>query len=269
MNVQQNGMATETRTKHSQRTIFMSNGANGLSLQELDDLFKAESQQETPPADGATGQQETPPSTDGNENKEKDVTQTQAFAHRLKEEKEKARKEAREEVAAALGYESYEALQKQRENKLLEDKGFDPEQVSPLVDELVKKRLEEDPRMQELAEFKKQQAQEFAKRELSEISKLTGIQYTSLDQLPQDVIESWRKTGNLKQSYIALHGEELILQARSANSRGTTEHLQAPTGQTPTGTSSKRPLTEEEKNVWRFFNPSVTEEELNKKTVDI
>ena len=244
-------------------------GANelDLSLKELDDLFGVESQQETPPAQEGTGQQQTPPTDEQKENA-KDITQTQAFAHRLKEEKEKARKEAREEIAAVLGYESYEALQKQRENKLLEDKGFDPEQVSPLVDELVKKRLEEDPRMQELAEFKKQQAQDFAKRELSEISKLTGVQYTSLDQLPQDVIESWKKTGNLKQSYIALHGEELILQARTANSRGTTEHLQNPAGQAPTG-ASKRPLTEEEKSVWRFFNPNMTEEELNKKTVDI
>lgn len=245
----------------------MPNGANGFSMDELDDLFKAENQQETPPAEDTTGQQDTPPVAEQNDEK-KDVTQTQAFAHRLKEEKEKARKEAREEIAAALGYESYEALQKQRENKLLEDKGFDPEQVSPLVDELVKKRLEEDPRMQELAEFKKQQAQEFAKRELSEISKLTGVQYTSLDQLPQDVIESWKKTGNLKQSYISLHGEELIMRARSANQRGTTEHLQNPAGQAPTGTS-KRPLTEDEKKVWRFFNPSMSEEELNKKTVDI
>lgn len=245
----------------------MPNGANGFSMDELDDLFKTENQQETPPAEDITGQQDTPPVAEQNDEK-KDVTQTQAFAHRLKEEKEKARKEAREEIAAALGYESYEALQKQRENKLLEDKGFDPEQVSPLVDELVKKRLEEDPRMQELAEFKKQQAQEFAKRELSEISKLTGVQYTSLDQLPQDVIESWKKTGNLKQSYISLHGEELIMRARSANQRGTTEHLQNPAGQAPTGTS-KRPLTEDEKKVWRFFNPSMSEEELNKKTVDI
>lgn len=245
----------------------MPNGANGFSMDELDDLFKTENQQETPPAEDTTGQQDTPPVAEQNDEK-KDVTQTQAFAHRLKEEKEKARKEAREEIAAALGYESYEALQKQRENKLLEDKGFDPEQVSPLVDELVKKRLEEDPRMQELAEFKKQQAQEFAKRELSEISKLTGVQYTSLDQLPQDVIESWKKTGNLKQSYISLHGEELIMRARSANQRGTTEHLQNPAGQAPTGTS-KRPLTEDEKKVWRFFNPSMSEEELNKKTVDI
>lgn len=245
----------------------MPNGANGFSMDELDDLFKTENQQETPPAEDTTGQQDTPPVAEQNDEK-KDVTQTQAFAHRLKEEKEKARKEAREEIAAALGYESYEALQKQRENKLLEDKGFDPEQVSPLVDELVKKRLEEDPRMQELAEFKKQQAQEFAKRELSEISKLTGVQYTSLDQLPQDVIESWKKTGNLKQSYISLHGEELIMRARSVNQRGTTEHLQNPAGQAPTGTS-KRPLTEDEKKVWRFFNPSMSEEELNKKTVDI
>lgn len=234
------------------------NGANEFSLEELDKLFKEEGQQETPPAEGNTVSTENPP-----EQKE-DVTKTQAFAHRLKEEKDKARKEAREEIAAALGYDSFEALQKSRENKLLEDKGLDPEQVNPIVDELVKQRLDNDPRMRELEVLKQQQIAAFAEKELKDISSLTGEQYTSLEQLPKDVIEDWKKSGSLKSSYIKLHGEELIIKARKAQAQGSTKHLQSPGGPAPTPTDT-RPMTSKEREIYKFFNPGVKDEELDKK----
>lgn len=239
----------------------MANGANDLTEKELEELFGKE-EQATPPADEGAPQ-ETPPASEPD-----DVTKTQAFAHRLKEEKEKARKEAREEIAAALGYESYEALQKSKENKLLEDKGLDPEQVSPIVDELVQKRLKEDPRMQELEILKQKQIEDFAAKQLNDVNKLAGTSYKSIEELPQDVIEDWRKTGDLKKSYISLHGEELIVKARSSASKGTAVHMQTPTGTSSAPTSNKRPLTEEEKAVWRLFNPGISEDELNKKTAD-
>lgn len=240
----------------------MPNGANDLTEKELEELFGKEDEQATPPAqEGAP--QETPPASEP-----EDVTKTQTFARRLKEEKEKARKEARDEIAAALGYESYEALQKSKENKLLEDKGLDPEQVSPIVDELVQKRLKEDPRMQELEMLKQKQIEDFATKQLEDVNKLAGTSYKSIDELPSDVIEDWRKSGNLKKSYIALHGEELIVKARSSASKGTTAHMQTPAGTTAPSTSNKRPLTDEEKAVWRLFNPGISEDELNKKTAD-
>ena len=236
----------------------MPNGANEFSLEELDNLFKEEGQQETPPASSKTESPANPP-----EQKE-DVTQTQAFAHRLKEEKDKARKEARDEIATALGYESFEALQKSRENKLLEDKGLDPEQVNPIVDELVKQRLDNDPRMKELEALKQQQVRAFAEKELKDISTLTGEQYTSLDQLPKDVIEDWKTSGSLKSSYIKLHGEELIIKARKAQTQGSTQHLQSTAGSAPTPTDT-RPMTDREKAIYKFFNPGVKDEELDKK----
>lgn len=238
----------------------MPNGANEFSLEELDNLFKEEGSRETPPAGSNTGSPETPPATEEKD----DVTKTQAFAHRLKEEKEKARKEARDEIAAALGYESFEALQKDKENKLLEDKGLDPEQVNPIVEELVKQRLDNDPRMKELEALKAQRVKEFAEKELKEISNLTGEQYTSLNQLPQDVIDDWRKTGSIKSSYIKLHGEELIIKARKAQTKGGTSHLQETAGTAPTPTDT-RPMTDKEKAIYKFFNPNVKDEELDKK----
>lgn len=241
----------------------MPNGANiGFTMEELEALFK-DDQQATPPVND-----ETPSVTPPSEETPPPVDTTKAFAHRLKQETEKIRKQERDAIAAELGYQSYEEMQKAKERKLLEDKGLNPEDVTPVVDEIVQKRLNEDPRMKELEMFKQKQVEEFAKKELSELSNLTGTTYTSLEQLPKDVIEDWKKTGSLKKSYISLHGEELIINARKNIVKGDTTHLQQPTG-TPPATSNKRPLTDKEKQVWKLFNPDLSDEELNKKTIDI
>lgn len=240
----------------------MPNGANEFSMEELESLFK-ETAQETPPAEDGKNSTETPPT-----NETEDVTKTQSFARRLKEEKEKAYKEAQNEIAASLGYSSYDELQKHKQNRLLEEKGLDPELVNPVVDEIVKKRLAEDPRMKELEELKQRQITEFAKKELEDVNKLAGTNFASLEEVPKDVIEDWKKTGSLKKSYINLHGEELILKARSEASKGSTTHLNNPSGAAPEG-KAKRHLTDEEKRLWKFFNPNMTDEELNNKYKEV
>ena len=240
----------------------MPNGANEFSMEELESLFK-ETAQETPPVEDGKNSTETPPTKDI-----EDVTKTQSFARRLKEEKEKAYKEAQNEIAASLGYSSYDELQKHKQNQLLEEKGLDPELVNPVVDEIVKKRLAEDPRMKELEELKQRQITEFAKKELEDVNKLAGTNFASLEEVPKDVIEDWKKTGSLKKSYINLHGEELILKARSEASKGTTSHLNNPSGAAPEG-KAKRHLTDEEKRLWKFFNPTMTDEELNNKYKEV
>lgn len=240
----------------------MPNGDNDFSIEELEDLFKDKGQA-TPPVDEG----KTPPAPPQNIPND-DVTKTQSFAKRLREEKEKARKEAENEIATSLGYSSYEELQKSKQNKLLEEKGLDPELVNPVVDEIVKKRLAEDPRMKELEELKQRQVTEFAKKELEDVNKLAGTNFTSLEEVPKDVIEDWKKTGSLKKSYINLHGEELILKARSEASKGSTTHLNNPSGAAPEG-KAKRHLTDEEKRLWKFFNPNMTDEELNNKYKEV
>ena len=165
-----------------------------------------------------------------------------------------------------MGFNSYDDLQKSRENKVLEEKGLDPEQASEAIDELVKKRIENDPRIKELEEFRKQRVKEFGERELAEISKLTGGEITKFSQLSKEVIDLWTKKGSLKSAFMELEGEKLINKIRSEQSKGTTSHLSNPSGSVSSG--SKRLLTEKEKQIWRQFNPRMTEEELNKITVD-
>lgn len=243
-------------------------GANDFTVEELEALFNDDNQQTTPAAEESiTDAQDGNNGTVTEETKSNNVENTKAFATRLRESTEKARREEREAIAKSFGYDSYENMIKEREKKTYEDKGLDPDEVSPIVEQLVKQRLDNDPRMQELAEYRKQQQLEFGKRELAEITKLTGGRITNLNQLPKNVLERWQENGSLKSAYLELEGEKLIEQMRSEQSRGSAEHLGNPNGSSPANTN-QRPLTEQEKQMWKFFNPNITDEELNKKTVD-
>ena len=236
-------------------------GVDEFTAAELEELFSDELQSETPPTSNTTEPQNT-----ATEKTDADVDKTKAFAKRLKESTDKARKEEREAIAKSLGFDTFEALQKSRESKILEDKGIDPDQASSAIEELVKKRIENDPRIKELDEFRRQRVKEFGEKELAEITKLTGGEITKLNQLSKEVIDLWAKKGSLKAAFMEIEGEKLITKIRSEQSKGTTSHLANPSG--TRSTSTKRLLTDKEKQAWKIFNPHMTDEELNKIMVD-
>lgn len=242
-------------------------GEKELSVEELMSLFDDDSQEPTPPAkdDNAT---EPPAEGEKDDKKPDDVTQTKAFAHRLKESTDKARADERDKIAKSLGYDSYDDMQKKRETELINNKGLDAEEVQPIVEELVQQRLNSDPRMKELESLREQRLKEFAKTELAEITKLTDGEITSLAQLPKEVVELWKTEGSLKSAYLKLEGEKLINKVRSEQSKGSTGHMGQIGGGGNPKPSNTRPLTDEEKKMWRFFDPSLSEEDLNKKTVE-
>lgn len=239
----------------------MNMGANEFTIEELEELFNDDTTQTTPAAETNTDTQDGNNGAD--DNKSNNVENTKAFAARLKESTEKARREERDAIAKQLGYESYEDMQQKRTKETIEKKGLDPDEVTPVLEELLKS----DPRMQELENYRKQQKAEFAKRELAEITKLTNGEITSLSQLPKSVIERWSQTGSLKSAYLELEGENLLNRVRNEQNKGSTSHMQFP-GSTSSGNSKQRPLTEQEKQMWRYFNPGISEEELNKKLTD-
>lgn len=209
------------------------------------------------------------PSTEKKEEgaNEETVTETQAFARRLKDATQKARLEERTNVAKAFGFESYEAMQKAREKDLLRDKGYDPDEVSPIVEELVNKRLADDPRLKELDEYRNAKMQEWAKKELAELKTLTGGRVSKMDEVPKDVLELWKTKGSLKTAYLELKGEELIKQMQSEQNRSSTDHLITPKGSpAPIKNEQTRPFNDKEKQIYKMFNPDVTEEELSKMT---
>ena len=239
-------------------------GANEFSIEELEELFK-DTQPNTPAANENTDAQDG--NDDAGDNKSKNVETTKAFATRLKESTDKARREERDASAKELGYQSYADMQEKRSKQIIEDKGLDPEEVTPIVEQLVKERLESDPRMQELESYRKQQRAEYAKKELAEITKLTDGEVTSLAQLSKEVIEEWQKSGSLKSAYLKLEGENLLNKARNGQNKGGTSHMNFASGNAPEH-NAQRHLTNKEKDMWRFFNPGISEEELNKKLVD-
>ena len=245
----------------------MNMGANEFTLEELEELFK-DTQPTTPAAEDDSTPQDGNDGADDDNNKSNNVENTKAFANRLKQSTDKARKEEREAIAKSLGYESYEDMETKRKNKLLEDKGLDPTDVSPIVDELVKQKLESDPRMQELEEFRKYKRDEFAKRELAEVTKLTDGAITSLAQLPKEVINRWQELGSLRLAYLELEGENLIARAKGEQSKGSTSHMNSLNSNATPPPTKTRPLTAEEKQIWKVFNPGISDEELNKKTVN-
>lgn len=243
---------------------FNFKGANDFTVEDIESFLNGEGA-DTPPADDIEG------STDGDNQstgEQKPVTETQAFARRLKEEKEKVRNEERESIAKSLGFESFAAMQKSREADILKESGFDPEEVSPVVEQLVEKRLSEDPRLKELDRYRQERVNTWAQKELKELKELTNGKITKLEDVPKEVLDLWKTKGSLKAAYLELQGEALIREMQtgiaSGQNRSTTAHLKSPNGTPAPLTDNKRPLTDKERKVYKMFNPNVTEEELSK-----
>lgn len=247
--------------------------ANEITLKDIEDFLSGDGTATSAVNDGESSPQEggagtNDPQTDPNSSNTK-ITETQAFAHRLKESTEKAVQKERENIAKQFGYENYNAMLAAKERGLLEEKGLDPEEVTPVVEQIVKDRLAQDPRMQELEEFRQQKMQQWAAQEVAELNKLTGGEIKELKDVPPEVVELWKSKGSLKAAYLELKGEDLIkkmqLGIASGQNRGTTGHMQSPVGSpTPQGSDTTRPFTDKEKEIYRLFNPDVTDEQLSK-----
>ena len=193
---------------------------------------------------------------------------TKAMSERINTVKRKTETETRESVAKELGYASYEEMLKAKEAKTIKDAGYDAEDINELVNSLLEQRLKADPRLKKLEEYEARDKANFVNTQLAEVNKLAGTNYNSLDELPQETLDVWQKTGNLKQAYLATQGESLLKARASKPNNGSTSHLANP------GASSldkhQRALTEEEKDIYRsVLGDMITEDELSKMTTDI
>lgn len=219
----------------------------------IDDLFKDPSIDETNNQDMQL-----------NDTEQENKIMTKAVSERINSVKKKTEAETQDKIAKELGYESYEALQKANEKKLLRDAGYDDEDINNIVSQLLEKRLASDPRIKKLEEIEEREKADFVTNQLKEINTLAGSNYTKIEQLPKETLKLWEMTGNLKQAFLATEGETLLNKRTKASSLS---HL-ADNSSSGIGTR-KRGLTEEEKDIWRSVIPDITEEELSKKMVDI
>lgn len=244
-------------------------GANEFTIKDIEDFLDGGGVV-SPATEENEGSPDAQPAENTADNNQpaSSVTETQAFAHRLKEATSKARNEERESIAKSLGYESYADMQQKREAQLLEEKGLDPDDISPVVEQLVQKRIAEDPRLKEFDDFKQERMKVWAQQELAELKELTGGAISRMEQVPEDVLELWKTKGSLKAAYIEKYGEKLIREARgsaaSGQSRGSTGHLASHQTTPAAAGANKRPFTAQEREVYKLFNPDVTDEQLSK-----
>jgi len=210
---------------------------------------------------------ETPASTEQTPEQvaEAKLKQTQAVTARINEVKTKIEKETLDRVAKELGYESYAVMKKAEETKLIKDKGYNPEDLEKVLEPILKKRLEDDPRLKRLEALEQRERDEYVQTQLTAINEATGQQLKITDLAPE-TLELWGKGINLEQAYYASQGKQLIAKAKTQTNNGSLDHLAV-------GSGSQQPklrrLTEQEKDIYRSIAPHITEDELNKKTTPI
>lgn len=199
----------------------------------------------------------TPPVNEDN-NK---VELTAAMSKRINEVRAKTEAEVRDNIAKDLGFDSYDEMQKAKDKKFITEAGFNPEDVEKIIEPMLEKRLANDPRMQKLQQYEEQEKKAYINSQLAEIEKLTGLKVTETD-LPKETLDLWGKGVDLANAYIATNPTKII----SNTYKGSTAHLASSSG---AGQPKSRGLTADEKALYKSINPSISEEELNKKTIEV
>lgn len=189
------------------------------------------------------------------------VDQTKAFAARLKEEKAKAKLEAREEIAKSFGYNSWsEYADAQTNNKLL-DKGLDPDSVRPVLKDLIR----EDPDYQEAMKYKAEkealEKELFATNSIKALNDKFGTAYSSIDELDPETIRLWNLGTPLETAYAANNWESIrdaaVKKASVPRDTGKS-HLKQVTGSTQQ--TNTREISKDELNAFNMFG--YTEDEV-------
>ena len=172
-------------------TIFDEEVADNVE-EELFDEIEEEPEQPTPPV-------------------EQPVDQTKAFAARLKEEKQKAKKEAMEEIAQSFGYESWEEYRDAQTNNKLEDNGLDPDTIKPLLKDLIKNDPDYLEAMRYKAEKEELEKELFAKNALTELNQKYGTNFKDVNELDADTVKLWNQGTPLVKAFAA-NNVSLILE---------------------------------------------------------
>ena len=182
------------------------------------------------------------------------VDQTKAFATRLKEEKAKAKQEAKEEIAKSFGYNSWsEYANAQTNNKLL-DNGLDPDAVRPLLQDIIKG----DPDYQEAMKYKAEkealEKELFATNSIKALNDRFGTAYSSVDELDPETIRLWNLGTPLEKAYAANNWESIrdaaVKKASVPRDTGKS-HLKQVAGSSQQTTT--REISKDELNVFKMF----------------
>ena len=183
------------------------------------------------------------------------VDQTKAFATRLKQEKAKAKQEAKEEIAQSFGYSSWQEYADAQTNNKLLDNGLDPESVRPVLKDLIKNDPEYLEAMKYKAEKEELEKELFAKMSIDALNKKFGTNYSSVNELDPETIEDWNKGTPLEKAFAANNYSKLVemavKKAHAVNKDNGKSHMKTVTGSTAQTTT--REVSKSEIDVAKMF----------------
>lgn len=182
------------------------------------------------------------------------VDQTKAFAARLKQEKAKAKQEAKEEIAQSFGYASWKEYSDAQTNNKLLDNGLDPESVRPVLQDLIKNDPEYLEAMKYKAEKEELEKELFAKMSIEALNAKFGTTYKSVDELDPETIADWNKGTPLEKAFAANNYSKLVEMAvKKANvmKDNGKSHMKTVTGSSTQTTT--REISKDELAVARAF----------------
>lgn len=205
--------------------------------------------------DEKTGAQVPSPGTQQDE--------TKAFSERLKATREKDRAE----LAAALGFESWDAAMNSGLDKKLLDAGIEPSVGKPIIEDAVANHPEVIKARQIAAQA--EQAQKAA--ELQLLNEKHGLQYKSVDDLDQPVKDLLAKGVPLSQAYVAVHYEELSgrqtqdpAKLNKAQLDQSLKHMGGVPGTGAAAPTDATSISQTDIASVRRFMPNATEEQIAK-----
>ena len=140
-------------------------------------------------------------------------TQTQAFARRLKEEKAKAKLEARQEIAESYGYANWQEYADAQTNNKILDKGMDPDAVRDILKDLIYTNPEYVEAMKYKQEKEELEKEIFASNSLKQLNETYGTNFTSVGQLDSTTRDMWNAGIPLTKAYAANNMESIVANA--------------------------------------------------------
>lgn len=186
-----------------------------------------------------------------------------AYAERLNKDRERIRSEERERIAQDFGYTNWAEYMEHQTNMKLLDNGLDPEEVRPVIKELIKS----DPEYLEAMEYKKKEeaakARQWGEEEVRKLNSKFGTSFSSIDDLDAETIKLFNSGISLDRAYASQHYEELqdlaVKKAKIVNGK---EHLRNPQTSTQISTDVKYEISDKEFKKFKAINPYATEEQI-------
>ena len=170
--------------------------------------------------------------------------------------------ESREQMAVALGFESWDAAMNSGYDKKLLDAGIDPKIGKPIIDDLVANHPDVQSARNILAEAKQQKTD----AEIYALNTKFGLSIKSMDDLDDETKQLVAKGIPLTRAYTAVHYDDLqtpapVVDARTQTAAAKTHVTPLPGNSAAASTQAVAVSTADIANVKRFM-PNATDEDI-------